>query len=114
MKESVGPVDTGDSGVLPDFSRAGQIFGCVESPECRVKASLSPLSPACRQASEPVHKVAVRMKVVGTEPAGPLVPGSLPWFMPHILHRPIGTSAFNPCPAFTYICCRTPPARRWR
>ena len=86
--DSVGPVDFGDGGALPDFSRNEQGKGALDSPPGAVKERISPLSPACRNVGTHVHTCAARKPFAVTESPPELVRIALPWFMPVIVHKP--------------------------
>ena len=88
--ESVGPVEIGDSGYLPDFSRFEQSLSDSDSAVFRVKQSLSPLSPDCEKAFRHAHKRTLEGLTMGMELHLQLVVRLVPCFMRGILHSPTG------------------------
>lgn len=77
--ESVGPVDSGDGGALPDFSRLGQI---ARAPRLGSERESSQSFPACPQPVEnlacpPTNPLAKRPPV-GSKTSPVLVASAIP------------------------------------
>lgn len=85
--DSVGPVETGDGGALPDFSRFEQGCVCARLVLCNESSQTYPGHP------QPVG-IPTRLSIchrtnrlsMGSEFMPELVGRVLPWFMPVILH----------------------------
>lgn len=88
--ESVGPVESGDSRALPDFSRLEQRADCQRLAPTRES---SQSFPVCPQPVENLAELSTCLRAnrlaVGSEFHAQLVGAFLPWFMPGILHSRI-------------------------
>lgn len=112
--DSVGPVETGDWRALPDFSRREQGNCKPESPDCDVKKTLSPLSPACR-------KTRLACPYVGpsrTRDGGGMHCRTCPAFAPVVYAGTCPQAAESPqfpkWPGSIFISYPILPAKRWK
>ena len=110
--ESVGPVDFGDSGPLPDFSRDEQTLGQRRIAGLLESSQTFPRSPQTVEKRHTVlacrgrNHLASGMKLIHE-----LVGRFLPWFMPPAFHRGPDTESKPSCIACTFTSYRIQPAK---